>query len=216
MADQPDPPQESPESEGWRDRLWKITDHGSVGQVVGGLILAALLGILGYCANAAGSGTPNNGLGTPPTLSSPPTQAAPQMLRTDPPDPTASSTTSFRPSSEPVFTGRLVVGGEKEIDTVPPRSLEYFETGDLYFNAVGDYIKAKDGASLGRFTGNGAPTLAQCDETAQAAGAGYTSFEPKRGDWLCVRTEAASVLAWKITKVDERYLEGDATIWHLE
>jgi hypothetical protein len=210
---------EMPSRSVWR-RIWDITNHGTVAQVVGGAILTGMLLVVGSVWAVVSTGdnrsSPSARMSTAPSASPSSQPVAPPISTLESPDPTASSSTSIPATFEPVFTGRLVVGGHKEIDTVPPRSLDAFVTGDLYFNSFGDDIQAEGGASLGIFTGTGAPTLAQCEQTAQAEGTTDTPIEPQRGDWLCVGTESGSVLAWKITRVDESYLEGDATIWHVE
>jgi hypothetical protein len=158
----------------------------------------------------AGSGGPTGTLPGQATTSQP---ASPESLSL-----TASATPEPRPRQ--VFAGWLVIpeekdGEKKDLDTVPPRNTRYGEEGgDISYDPSFDWLEADDtGASLGQYTGEGNPTLAQYEHAAQAGEGGKAYLE--RRAWICILTEEGSVVAFKISTVG-RAVEGQATIWHTQ
>ncbi|MGP4022925.1 hypothetical protein [Actinomadura sp. 3N407] len=221
MTNQPDPSgseEQPPAPETWWKRVWKFTDHSTVGQIVGGAALAVILAVATgvFVSGGKSSEKPEAGpTGTPSGQDTTSQSASPESLSL-----TATATPDPRPRQ--VFAGRLVIpmdkGGEKtDLDTVPPRNIRYGEEGgDISYS--NELLRANDpddtGASFGRYAGEGNPTLAQCEHTVQEAS--ISQFvEPERRAWICILTEEGSVIAFKISTVG-RAVEGQATIWHTQ
>lgn len=217
MADGPEPP-ESDNKINWRRRIWDITNHGMVAQVLGGLIVIAITAIittiLATSFNRGDAETPAPEASTPSQATTSVRSQAPSSFPTESTGGSAGS-----PSPPDTFTGRLVIGKirDKDIDTNPPSNLHWDSDADIGYgtNDGPALLNPEFGnPSIARYKGVGNPTRSTCDQTAQAEGT--SRAEVTKGTWICVRTEYGTVMAFKVTKVTNDSVEGEATIWYPE
>ena len=122
--------------------------------------------------------------------------------------------TSAQPTLSPGairWTGEILFVEEErtstDLDLKPPRRTSEESRGDIH--AGGLYSMASDhgsvtdydgSSSIAKWTGSGQPNLAQCRETADAAGVSDVR-DVRKGTILCVRTDEDRIAHLKIVEV---------------